>query len=216
MVLDPKQTTIAYRCPACGQGVKSIVGVFGLTGSKMRLKCACGGSALEINRNKDEKYKISVPCMLCGNDHKFTLSASTFFEKELFQYPCTYSGINTCFIGNEERVGLALEDNEKEVIELFKSIGVEDPAQILANTYDEEDKDEIEDTDVLDTIVFVLRDLLDTNSITCGCSEPDYDFLSCNGYIKVYCKSCRKSADIPAKGKQDAENFLECYELRLK
>ena len=48
MVLESKQTTIAYRCPSCGTGVMSAVSLFALKGSMVRLKCECGKSAMEI------------------------------------------------------------------------------------------------------------------------------------------------------------------------
>lgn len=216
MIINPKQTTIAYRCPRCGQGVKSIVGIFSLTGDKMKLKCPCGASALDIERTREEKYRITVPCMLCGSDHKLTISPQTFFEKEKFSYPCTYSGVDCLFLGSEKSVEEALEKNENEVIELFKSIGVENPGEILSQTYDEKERDEVEDVDVLDTIVFVLRDLMETDSIKCGCDTPDFDFLMCDGYVKVFCRSCQRSADIPARGRCDADKFLDCFELKLK
>ena len=44
MILNPKETTIAYRCPGCGQGVKSIVGVFSLTGDKMKGARGCSAA----------------------------------------------------------------------------------------------------------------------------------------------------------------------------
>ncbi len=217
MIITPKETNIAYRCPRCGQGVKSVVGIFALTSDKLRLKCPCGGSALDINRSKDERYMITTPCVMCGTDHKFTLAASSFFDKELFSYPCTYTGVDCCFIGVEDRVSEALDENEKEVVELYKRIGVEDPSQMLHDEYGESDEEhDIEDTDVIDTISFVLRDLLDTNSISCCCNTPDFDFTLCDGYVKVFCKCCEASADIPARGKSDAEKFLECYELKLE
>ncbi len=216
MIIKPKQTSIAYRCPRCGQGIKSVVGIFSLTGDKMKLKCPCSESELVIDRTRENKYTITAPCIMCGNDHKFTLAADSFFEKELFRYPCTYTGVDTCFIGNAEKVESALEENEKEVIEIYKSIGVEDAAEMLHPKYEDEEEDEIQDTDVLDTIVFVLRDLLDTDSIKCKCDTPEYDYTLCNGYVKVFCKNCSASADIPARGKGDADRFLECYELKLK
>ena len=54
MVLTPKETTVAYRCPECGALVMSMVGVFTLTADMMRLKCPCEGSALEIIYTKDK------------------------------------------------------------------------------------------------------------------------------------------------------------------
>lgn len=216
MVINPKETNIAYRCPRCGKGIKSVVGIFSLTSDKLKLKCPCSGSALDIDRTKDEKYIVTTPCIMCGSDHKFTVSAQTFFEKELFKYPCTYTGVDCCFIGNADKVTEALDENEKEVVELYKSLGVEDPSLMLHDEYGEDEEFDIEDTDVLDTIVFVLHDLLDTDSIKCKCDTPDIDFTLCNGYVKIFCKSCNASADIPARGKQDAEKFLDCYELILK
>ena len=38
MVLEPKQTTIAYRCPHCGSGVMSIVDFFKLGADMVKLK----------------------------------------------------------------------------------------------------------------------------------------------------------------------------------
>jgi len=48
MVLNPKETTLAYRCPHCGAGVMSIVGLFTLTADMLKLKCDCGKSELTV------------------------------------------------------------------------------------------------------------------------------------------------------------------------
>lgn len=217
MIITPKETNIAYRCPKCGQGIKSVVGIFSLSGEKLKLKCPCKESELTIDKTRDNKYTITVPCIMCGSDHKFTLAASTFFDKDIFRYPCTYTGVDTCFVGVQDKVEEALDENEKEVIELYKSIGVEDPEEILHPEYGENDNDEdIDDIDVLDTIMFVLRDLLDADAIKCKCDTPEYDATMCSGYVKVFCHNCQASTDIPARSRSDADKFLECYELTLK
>ena len=46
--------------------------------------------------------------------------------------------------------------------------------------------------------------------------NKDFDYALCKGYVKVFCRNCGASADIPAMGKYDAEKFLECSELNLK
>ena len=215
MIINPKQTCIAYRCPKCGQGIKSVVGIFSLTGNKMKLKCTCGESELIIDRARENKYTITTPCMMCGSNHKFTLAADSFFEKELFTYPCTYSGVDSCFIGHADKVSVALDENEKEVIEIYKSIGVDDPDEMLYPNYDEEEED-VQDTDIIEVIAFVLKDLMETGSIKCNCDTPEYDYTLCSGYVKVFCKNYSASADIPARGMSDADKFLDCDELKLK
>ena len=58
MVLDKKETTVAYRCPQCGSWVASIVGVFSLTADMLRLKCPCGESELTIVNTNDKKIRL--------------------------------------------------------------------------------------------------------------------------------------------------------------
>ena len=53
MILDKKETTIAYRCPECGASVVGMVGIFTLSADMIRLKCPCGKSELEFLYTKD-------------------------------------------------------------------------------------------------------------------------------------------------------------------
>ena len=53
MVLDFKQTTVAYRCPHCGAGVMSAVGLFSLNADMVKLKCTCGKSEMTVVYSKD-------------------------------------------------------------------------------------------------------------------------------------------------------------------
>ena len=55
MIIQPKNTTIAYRCPACGQAVKSMVGVFALSGDMIKL---CPGDAAEVLPTLTKEYDM--------------------------------------------------------------------------------------------------------------------------------------------------------------
>ena len=48
MVLDKKQTTVAYRCNKCGAGVMGMIDIFTLSAPMIKLKCDCGGSEMRI------------------------------------------------------------------------------------------------------------------------------------------------------------------------
>ena len=50
MVLEKKQTTIAYRCPTCGAGIMSAVDIFALSAPMVKLKCSCGCSEMTIKK----------------------------------------------------------------------------------------------------------------------------------------------------------------------
>ena len=55
MALRPRDTTVSYRCPACGKSVVSVTGVFALTGDMIKLKCTCGESELLIKQEGEGK-----------------------------------------------------------------------------------------------------------------------------------------------------------------
>ena len=80
MILDSRETTVAYRCPHCGQTTVSVVGVFALSGDLIRLKCGCKKSELQISYTSDRKIRITTPCLVCRKPHTFVLGAGTFRE----------------------------------------------------------------------------------------------------------------------------------------
>ena len=59
MILEPKKTTVAYRCPECGAGVLSIVGMFSLSANRLKLKCDCGKSELDVVL-QDDKVRLTM------------------------------------------------------------------------------------------------------------------------------------------------------------
>ena len=112
MILDKKQTSVAYRCPSCGQTVKSMIGAFSLSGDMLRLKCPCGGSDMTIERRHDKKIRLTIPCFLCPRPHVYTVSENIFYGREAFAYPCSYTGVDIGFSGDAENVEKAVEESD--------------------------------------------------------------------------------------------------------
>ena len=212
MVLDKKETTVTYRCPECGSTVTSMVGIFALTADMIRLKCPCGGSELEIVYTKDKKIRLSVPCFLCPSPHSYLISASMFFDRELFALPCSYSGVDICFIGRQDKVADAVKESEKELIELLGDTSLEEL------TKNRGEKTELSDPQVLEIVMYVIRDLADEGKVKCGCTDPtgDYDVEIFDDHLTVTCKECGCRADVPTTSVVAANDFLACDELVLK
>lgn len=214
MVLESKQTTLAYRCPHCGAGVMSAVSLFHLKGSMVRLKCDCGKSAMEVLPARDGKVQLTVPCIICPNPHHFTVSEKIFFGKELFALPCPYSDINICVMGETNHVKAELSRTELQLLDMMEKGGIID-FEVLH----EEAEKKVTDPQVLEIVLFVIRDLDEEGKIRCHCGEGEereYDAEILPEGVRVTCKKCGASKLVPTDSLLDAHEFLNCDSLELE
>ena len=217
MLLTQKETTVAYRCPACGAGILSLVGVFSLSGDLLKLKCACGGSELTMTYASDRSLRLSVPCLVCSKPHHFKLGQNTFFrtDDDVFRLPCTYTGLDLCFIGRKERVQEALTQANEELVALMQDAGLDD----LSALREQDGEDGAYDPETDEVVRYMLAELREEGKIHCRCksaSRPSYKFSVQNGFIRVYCESCGAIADLPLTGAGSAADFLLTDELFLE
>lgn len=215
MILNSRETCIAYRCPYCTSGVKSMVGVFSLSGEMKKLKCDCGASELIINHTSDGKLRITVPCMFCDKEHSFVISSKLFFDRDLFVYPCPYSGIDIVFLGTADAVEKALEKSDEELKKLLKENGIDDLNK-LHGDIDRDIEDEYLDPMLFDTVMYVIHDLIDSGKVTCCCDDGDYDVAVSDDHVKVFCKNCGAAKDIPTDSELAVRAFVGVDSLKLE
>ena len=213
MVLDPKQTTVAYRCPKCGAGVMSVVGLFNLSADMIKLKCDCGESEMSLVYTKDSKVRFTVPCLFCPNPHHFTVNTSVFFGKDLFALPCPYSGMNIAVMGETNKVKAELSRSELELLDLLEENGI--------SSFDAlHGEQTMSDPEVEAIVTYMVKELDAEGRIRCNCpegeDEGDYEIEFIENAIRVTCKKCGASADIPTGSLIDAHEFLYADELVLK
>ncbi len=213
MVLDKKETTVAYRCPNCGSWVGSIVGVFSLTADMLRLKCPCGESELTVVHTGDKKIRLTVPCFLCPKPHSFTLSGNAFFDKELLALPCAYSGMDICFLGSGDSVREAEEAADRELGQLIEEAGGTNPFGRK-----QEEESVFSDPQILEIVNFVIRDLDEAGEISCRCPEYEgsYNVEVTQDGVLVTCEHCNAKKLIPVTSTISAQAFLNCDHLELE
>jgi hypothetical protein len=216
MVLDAKNTTLAYRCPKCGAAVLSGINMFSLTADMLKLKCSCGESEMTILNGKDGRVRLTVPCMLCASPHHFTLNKSLFFGKELFCMPCPYTDINICCVGDENYVKAEMSRSELALLELLEQNGLTDFHELQATG---EDGTFPTDPQVRDIVLFVIHDLDAEGKIKCRCTDAaadrQYDADIENEGVRVSCRACGASRLIPTDSSLAAHDFLHCDSLDL-
>ena len=236
MIIRPKNTTIAYRCPSCGGAVKSMVGVFSLSGDMIKLKCPCFRSELKLSYTSDGKLRLSVPCFLCGTEHEFILSKEAVLDRPLTMLACPFAGLDICFTGTKENVERELKRSEKELYELLEE---NDALDFFDGGEEEEYEGPVApDLSLLPMISTVTKELLADGMIKCACTVKQGDTLSsqdknnmlllgdppennCNGDIElvvryesfaVRCCSCGCEYKI---NEENFDRFCEADEITL-
>ncbi len=213
MVIDTKTTTLAYRCPHCGGGVISAVGMFSLSADMVKLKCTCGKSELTAVYTNDKKVRLSVPCILCPKPHSFVVSQKLFYGRDLFALPCPYSNINICFMGEMNHVKAALAQTELELLDLMEKSGVSN-YEVLHR-----EEELLPDPQIQQIVMFVIHDLQEEKKIFCKCPENTAGHYSCRimeSGILVYCEDCGASRIVPVDSYLGAQTFLDCDSLHLE
>lgn len=210
MILENKQSTVAYRCPSCGKTVKSMIGAFSLSGDLLRLKCPCGESDMTIERRRDKKIRLTIPCFLCPRPHVYTVSESIFFGREVFAYPCSYTGVDIGFSGDAENVERAVEESDLALEDMLGDAEYDDIAV-------KENERVFDDPQILDIILFVIGDLAEEGKIHCACEgKGEYEVGVSGESVTVRCKKCGRRIEIPAGSTIAANAFLHTDELTLK
>lgn len=214
MILQPKETYVAYRCPYCGEAVIGFVGSFALSADMLRLKCPCGESHMRIEVTREKKIRLSVPCLFCERDHSYILSQELFYGKEVFLLNCVGTGLDIGVIGSEEKVRQELVRTEEELKKIFEEIGVGSPADILRKKPTPEEL--LPDAQIYDIVRFVVKELEAEGAVSCPCQSGSYDIEMLEGGIRVYCPECHAEYIFPANSVSAAQEFLQCDRIELK
>ncbi len=212
MILPENKTVLGYRCPHCGSGVLGLCGDFTLSGGRMlKLRCPCGKSDLTVTQTPDRKLHLTVPCLLCAGHHTYTVSPTLFYGRDLFTLTCDSTGMDVCYTGKEAAVSAALEENEKQLKDLFAEAGI----AYLTQAAREEAPDVLPDAHIYDIIRFLVKELEADGQIDCPCHNGDYEVEMTPRGIRVFCQNCGGEHLFPTESVTEAQAFLSCDHLSL-
>lgn len=203
--ISDKTTVVASRCPECGAIIADRINIFNMSCGHHNIKCKiCGKSNLTISMSADGKVRLSVPCLVCPHPHPYTLASTSFFNKDLFLLQCSYSGLDVCFIGEEEKVDEALRLSAKQLKELFEEQKKEESSQNFL------------DAEVMQEVMYSVEELAITNRIKCDCGEPNLAIVVDYDKVHISCKDCNCSATLFASEKADIDTAADIKGLLLQ
>ena len=204
---------IAYRCPRCATATFGFVGKFALSANLLRLRCTCDTPSLDIEITRDEKIRLSVPCLYCNQNHNFTLSKDIFFGRDLFTLQCPYSSMDIAFIGDKEMIDSALSESELQIRAMLDAMELEDITEL--QPVDLDSADILPDATSYDTIRFLLKDLEADGRVKCPCGDGEYELRFNERGIEAYCKRCGAIYPFNLDRASAAEDFLGLDSITL-
>lgn len=210
--MQKKETTIAYRCPSCGQQVFSIVGVFALSGDMIKLKCECGQSELLLAYTPDGKVRITAPCFLCNSPHQYVVSRDLFLSKDLFVLTCACSDAPICLTGQHDKVAEAAREADADLKARLTEAGLSD----FSDLHPQRDVPSTEPEDA-DAVQFAFSSLCEENAILCNCTDGgDYTYELMTDSVLFYCRGCGCTKMMPLGTTLAREALATCTKMDLR
>lgn len=193
--MNEEMRSFGYLCPKCGKAVLGSRSVFALAAAATELVCDCGESALRTEFD-GEKFRIDVPCGLCGKTHMAVCSPERVL-REATALSCSETKQFSCFIGPEGVV-------EKNLREL----------SVLAEKEKSETEEAFSDSVIMYEVLSELKEIASRpNGITCGCGSSRYGMEVRRSAVDLICRDCGARLRIPAGTDRDLDDL--CCHMKL-
>jgi len=203
------KTRVAYRCPYCGAVI-----TFDVTRERLKnrfnLTCIqCHKSQMEISMLPGDVVSLTVPCLMCPHSHPYKISSEMFFSKDVYTFPCSFTGLDICFIGQDED----LVDDEIDASGALIRAMLEETKEEDLNAKDADVM--VADTAVMREVLFAIGELDKNKKIRCQCQSKAVKVLLDYDKATVVCKVCGRKKDVAARTRFDANAAIDLDEIIL-
>lgn len=197
--MSEEMRTFGYLCPKCGKPVMGTRSIFALEAADAEIICDCGESVLQTEFD-GEKYKVYVPCGICGETH-MAVCAPERVLKGATALGCAKTKQFCCFIGDEGTV----EKNLRELVIL---------AEKEKQQKDSEDPEAFVDNVIMYEVLSELKDIAAREKgITCACGSSRYGMEIRRSAVDLVCRDCGAKLRIPAATDRDLDDL--CCHMKL-
>ena len=194
-----EKRTIAYIGPACRQSVILERSVFQLAAAPNELPCPCGKSALRVEMMGDRVH-LTVPCVSCGGEHRVTCASHDFLHRRGLAFSCGKSGLDCCYVGEEDTVFGAVRRLEEAVDKLHREAG---------------ERGAFLDEIVMHEVLSEIRDIAKRGGISCSCGGKEWKLRVNYSSVDLVCAACGGDLRIPAATESDIEDICCKHTLRI-
>ena len=193
-----KKRAFGYICPACGESVYAERTEFALNAAAVAVVCGCGKHELTAESD-GTTFRITVPCGVCGEEHRAEVSAQQLLHGDGVGLACPQTKQLCCYIGDVYRVEAALRELETTV---EKSKNNEE------NTF--------VDSVIMYEVLSELRDIMARDGVSCTCGAKGCAVEVHGTSVDLVCNDCGGRLRIGAATDEDLDRLCCNYTLTIK
>ena len=187
-----------YLCPACGKQVIASRTPFALQASAVAVVCDCGKSELTAE-NDGKFFRITVPCGICGEEHRAEVPASAVLNGDGIGLTCPDVRQMCCYLGAPHRVEQGIAELALAV-EKRKALGDEP----------------FVDSVIMFEVLSELRDMLSRDAISCSCGHKGCSMDILGTAVELLCPDCGGRMRVPAATDEDLDQLCCHMKLTIK
>ena len=194
------EKTILVICPICGEIIENHITPFDVM-SVFDVKCpVCKNVAMKIEYTGGE-YKITQNCFICDTEHVFKTGYNAMWKKGIFSFGCSGSGLDICYIGEEDAVQKAMETLEIQLENMMKSIPQPQITELSG---------------ILKDAFNLLDKLLTDGKIICLCGEGKIGAFITSKGITLTCATCGSVEVIKMQSDEDLQKLKKRKSILLR
>ena len=193
-----EKRAFGYICPHCKKSVYAERSQFALSAAAVEVVCDCGHSELTA-KSDGATFRITVPCGVCGEEHRAEVSAQAIFSGEGVGLACPDTRQLCCYIGDVYRVQRALRDLE-----------------LIVQKRTEGADDAFVDSVIMYEVLSELKDIAQRGGISCTCGSKQFSMSVQGSAVELECQSCGGRLRIPAATDEDLDQLCCRYTLTIK
>lgn len=200
-MIIPTYTTLAIRCPQCGNMEFYALSRFSMSGSSIAsLDCECGTNLLKIRRNKGKSYWLQVKCSMCEDTHFYVFGHKELWQDNLLTLMCEETGVEIGFIGAREPVRKNVQNMNKSVQEMAEELGY---GEYFNNA------------EIMYRVLEHLHSLADTGHLYCQCNNHNLEVEVYPDRLELHCNECGATGIVFAESFKDWEVVRRLGEVVL-
>lgn len=193
-----QRRTVGFICPQCRNSVAVERSLFSLAAGNLSLPCPCGKSSVLVDYTEDDRFRFTIPCAACGGQHTVRVRHGDLLGHRLLGFSCPRSGIDACYVGEEDAVFAALSRLE-QTMDKQREHGEEDAAFL--------------DENVMGEVLGELRDIAKGGGVACTCGSRQFTIDIHYSSVELRCAACGGRLRIPAATIDDLTDL--CAKTRL-